>query len=132
MQNTGITGEGVRHNKNSHISIMDVLAFPATVLTTLCGSVSAMLPASNLLPTSDAPLNDQELGGYVATVVCLILCIFMILKMPFKTPPILLACCCSLSSCSTSTSRIAKDVQRRMASSSETTEVSGKEIGKKM
>lgn len=103
---------------------MDVLTLPTTVLTTLCGSVSAMSPMSNLLPTSDAPLKDGELAGYVVTVVCLIICMYMIIKMPFKTPPMMAACCCFLSSCSTSSSRIAKDVQRRVASPSEATEAS--------
>lgn len=98
---------------------MDVLTLPTTVLTTMCGSVSAMLPMSHLLPTSDDPLNDGELAGYVVTVVCLIICMYMIVKMPFKTPPMMAACCCFLSSCSSSTSRIAKDVQRRTAPSSD-------------
>jgi hypothetical protein len=43
----------------------------------------------------------------------------MIIKMPFKTPPMMAACCCFLSSCSTSTSRIAKDVQRRVGETPE-------------
>ncbi len=85
-----------------------------TMLTTLSGSVSAGLPFANLLPNSKEPLSDQELGGYVATVVCLMICAYMIMKMPFKSPPILLACCCSISCCSSSTSRIVKDVQRRV------------------
>lgn len=93
---------------------MDILALPLTALTTMCGSVSAMLPFKNLLPTSDEPLSDKGLGGYVVTVLCLMLCIFLIIKMPFKTPPMMMACCCSLSSCSTSSTRIAKDVQRRV------------------
>lgn len=98
---------------------MDIISLPITALTTMCGSVSAMLPASNLLPTSDGPLNDQELGGYAVTVLCLIICMYMIIKMPFKTPPMMAACCCFLSSCSTSTSRIAKDVQRRVGETPE-------------
>lgn len=98
---------------------MDFLSLPITALTTMCGSVSAMLPASNLLPTSEGPLNDKELGGYVVTVICLIICMYMIIRMPFKTPPMMAACCCFLSSCSTSSSRIAKDVQRRVGETSE-------------
>lgn len=99
----------------------ELLTLPITLLTTLCGSVSAMLPFQNLLPTSDDPLSDKGLGGYVVTVLCLTLCIFMIIKMPFKTPPIMAACCCSLSSCSTSSSRIARDVQRRVSGTPEDT-----------
>lgn len=95
---------------------MEVLTFPLTMMTTLSGSVSAGLPFANLLPNSEEPLKDGELGGYVVTVCCLMLSVFMIMKMPFKTPPILLACCCSMSCCSSSTSRIVKDVQRRVAS----------------
>lgn len=95
---------------------MEVLTFPLTMMTTLSGSVSAGLPFANLLPNSEEPLKDEELGGYIVTVCCLMLCIFMVMKMPFKTPPILLACCCSMSCCSSSTSRIVKDVQRRVAS----------------
>lgn len=93
---------------------MDIITFPMTMLTTLSGSVSAGLPFANLLPNSEEPLSDRELGGYVATVVCLMICAYMIMKMPFKSPPVLLACCCSISCCSSSTSRIVKDVQRRV------------------
>jgi hypothetical protein len=93
----------------------ELLTLPITLLTTLCGSVSAMLPFQNLLPTSDDPLSDGGLGGYVVSVLCLTLCIFMIMKMPFKTPPIMVACCYALSSCSVSSSRIVRDVQRRVS-----------------
>ncbi len=94
---------------------MEVITFPMTMLTTLSGSVSAGLPFANLLPNSDAPLSDEEFGGYIVTVFCLMICVYMITKMPFKSPPILLACCCMVSCCSSSTSRIVKDVQRRVS-----------------
>mgnify|MGYP004079020783 CR=1 FL=1 len=95
---------------------MEIITFPMTMLTTLSGSVSASLPFANLLPNGEGPLSDKEFGGYIVTVFCLMLCVYMIMKMPMKSPPILMACCCMMSCCSSSTSRIVKDVQRRVAS----------------
>tara|TARA_B100000767_G_scaffold10705_2_gene10421 strand:+ start:2094 stop:2405 length:312 start_codon:yes stop_codon:yes gene_type:complete len=96
---------------------LSVLSLPMTMMNVVSGLSAGIPVIGDITPKTDGPLSDKEFGSYIASVICLIIMIYMIVKMPFKTPPIMLACCCSLSSCSSSTSRIVDESKRRMASS---------------
>ena len=96
---------------------LSMLSLPMTMMNVVSGLSAGIPVIGDIIPKTDGTLSDKEFGSYIASVVCLIIMIYMIVKMPFKTPPIMLACCCSLSSCSSSTSRIVDESKRRMASS---------------
>lgn len=63
---------------------------------------------------SGEPKSIPQLGGLVMSICCSMMVVAGVMKMPFKTPPMLLvACCCSLS-CSTSTSALINDILIRV------------------
>ena len=94
---------------------LSILALPMTMLNAVSGLSAGIPVLGDITPKTDGPLNDKEFGSYIASVICLTIMMYMIVKMPFKTPPIMMACCCFLSSCSSSTNRIVDESKRRIA-----------------
>ena len=75
-----------------------------------------------LFKTSGEPMGNTQLGITVASLLCSILGIMLIMKMPMKTPPVLavcaLSCCCS----SSQTGSLVNDIQKRVKKNSESSE----------
>ncbi len=93
---------------------MEVLTLPMTMINVVSG-LSAGIPVIGDITPQEGPLSDKEFGSYIASVLCLTIMMYFIIKMPFKTPPMMLACCCFLSSCSGSTGRVIDESKRRIS-----------------
>ena len=63
---------------------------------------------------SGKPKPIPQVASLVMSICCSMMVVTGVMKMPFKTPPMLLvACCCSLS-CSSSTSTLLNDILIRV------------------
>lgn len=72
-----------------------------------------------LFKTSGEPMGNTQLGITVASLLCSILGIMLIMKMPMKSPPLLVACAVSCCCSSSQSATLVNDVQKRMKSESE-------------
>jgi hypothetical protein len=64
-------------------------------------------------------MGNTQLGITVASLLCSILGIMLIMKMPMKSPPLLVACAVSCCCSSSQSATLVNDVQKRMKSESE-------------
>jgi hypothetical protein len=64
-------------------------------------------------------MGNTQLGITVASLLCSILGIMLIMKMPMKSPPLLAACAVSCCCSSSQSASLVNDVQKRMKSESE-------------
>jgi hypothetical protein len=69
---------------------------------------------SDLFKGDDKPMKIEWLVGYIVSILCSMLVVYGVMKMPFKTPPMLAAACICSSCCSSSTSRVVTDVRKRI------------------
>lgn len=73
------------------------------------------LPGLDFLNSSDEPMGTNSLIFTIVCLLCSMLGIYGIMKMPFKSPPVLvmcaLSCCCS----SSQTTLLANDIKKRVA-----------------
>ena len=72
-----------------------------------------------LFKTSGEPMGNTQLGITVASRLCSILGIMLIMKMPMKSPPLLAACAVSCCCSSSQSASLVNDVQKRMKSESD-------------
>lgn len=76
----------------------------------------------DLFKTSGEPMSNEKLGMTIASCICSVLVVMVIMKMPMKTPPVLavcaLSCCCS----SSQTGSLVNDIQKRVKKNSESSE----------
>lgn len=70
----------------------------------------------DLFKTSGEPMGNTQLGMTISSLLCSILGIMAIMRIPIKSPPILavcaLSCCCS----SSQSASLINDVQKRVKS----------------
>jgi hypothetical protein len=69
---------------------------------------------SDLFKRDDKPMKTEWLAAYICSIFCSMLVVYGVMKMPFKTPPMLAAACICSSCCSSSTSRVVTDVKKRI------------------
>lgn len=69
---------------------------------------------SDLFKRDDKPMKTEWLAAYICGILCSMLVVYGVMKMPFKTPPMLAAACICSSCCSSSTSRVVTDVKKRI------------------
>ena len=69
---------------------------------------------SDLFKGNDKPMKTEWLAAYICGILCSMLVVYGVMKMPFKTPPMLAAACMCLSCCSSSTSRVVTDLKKRI------------------
>lgn len=76
----------------------------------------------DLFKTSGEPMSNEKLGMTIASCICSVLVVMVIMKMPMKPPPVLavcaLSCCCS----SSQTGSLVNDIQKRVKKNSESSE----------
>lgn len=68
----------------------------------------------NIFKTSGEPMGETQLGITIAILACSIVGLMAIMRVPFKSPPILLACAVSACCSSSQTSSLINDVQKRV------------------
>ena len=68
----------------------------------------------NLFKTSGEPMGNTQLGFTIAILACSVMGIMGIMRIPFKSPPILAACAVSACCSSSQTSSLINDVQKRV------------------
>ena len=68
----------------------------------------------NIFKTSGEPMGNTQLGLTVACLLCSIMGIMGIMRIPFKSPPILAACAVSACCSSSQTGSLINDVQKRV------------------
>ena len=68
----------------------------------------------NLFKTSGEPMGNTQLGFTVACLLCSIMGLVGMMKIPVKSPPILAACALSACCFSSQTSSLINDVQKRV------------------
>ena len=68
----------------------------------------------NLFRTSGEPMGETQLGITIAILACSVIGLVVIMRVPFKSPPILLACAVSACCSSSQTSSLINDVQKRV------------------
>ena len=93
---------------------LSILALPMTMLNAVSGLSAGIPVLGDITPKTDGPLNDKEFGSYIASVICLTIMMYMIVRMPSRHPDndgVLQL----LSSCSSSTSRVVDESKRRIA-----------------
>lgn len=64
--------------------------------------------------SSDEPMGNTRLGMTVSSLLCSILGIMAVMRIPVKSPPILLACAISVCCSSSQTATLANDIQKRI------------------
>jgi len=69
---------------------------------------------SDLFKRDDKPMKTEWLAALICGILCSMLVVYGVMKMPFKTPPMLAAACICSSCCSSSTSRVVTDVKKRI------------------
>ena len=74
----------------------------------------------NLFKTSGAPMSNDKLGFTIACLLCSIMGVMGLMRVPIKSPPILAACALSACCSSSQTSSLINDVQKRVKKSQET------------
>lgn len=62
----------------------------------------------------DEPMTNEWLIGYITAILCSMMVIYGFMKMPYKTPPMLLMACVCSSCCSSLTTRVVNDVKKRV------------------
>jgi hypothetical protein len=73
----------------------------------------------NLFKTSGEPMGNTQLGFSVAILLCSIMGLMGMMKIPVKSPPILAACAVSACCSSSQTSSLINDVQKRVKPAAE-------------
>ena len=73
-----------------------------------------------LVSTSGEPMGNTQLGFTIACLLCSVMGIMGMMKIPVKSPPILAACALSACCSSSQTSSLINDVQKRVKKSQET------------
>ena len=68
----------------------------------------------SFMKKSDKPMDTKWLAALICGIFCSMLVVYGVMKMPFKTPPMLAAACICSSCCSSSTSRVVTDVKKRI------------------
>ena len=66
---------------------LSILSLPMTMMNVVSGLSAGIPVIGDITPKTDGPLSDKEFGSYIASVICLIIMIYMLAKSPFKTPP---------------------------------------------
>jgi len=69
---------------------------------------------SDLFKGDDKPMKTEWLAAYICGILCSILVVYGVMKMPFKTPPLMMMACVCSSCCSSSTSRVVSDIKKRV------------------
>ena len=69
---------------------------------------------SDLFKRNDKPMDLQWLASYICSIFCSMLVVYGVMKMPFKTPPLMMMACVCSSCCSSSTSRVVSDIKKRV------------------
>ena len=83
-----------------------------------CWALVNML--GDLFKTSGEPMGNTQLGFTIACLLCSVMGLMGIMRIPMKTPPILAACALSACCSSSQTSSLVNDVQKRVKKSQET------------
>ena len=73
-----------------------------------------------LVSTSGEPMGNTKLGFTIACLLCSVMGLMGMMKIPVKSPPILAACALSACCSSSQTSSLINDVQKRVKKSQET------------
>ena len=73
-----------------------------------------------LVSTSGEPMGNSQLGFTIACLLCSVMGLMGMMKIPVKSPPILAACALSACCSSSQTSSLINDVQKRVKKSQET------------
>ena len=73
-----------------------------------------------LMSTSGEPMGNSQLGFTIACLLCSVMGLMGMMKIPVKSPPILAACALSVCCSSSQTSSLINDVQKRVKKSQET------------
>ena len=73
-----------------------------------------------LMSTSGEPMGNSQLGFTIACLLCSVMGLMGMMKIPVKSPPILAACALSACCSSSQTSSLINDVQKRVKKSQET------------
>ena len=73
-----------------------------------------------LMSTSGEPMGNTQLGFTIACLLCSVMGLMGMMKIPVKSPPILAACALSACCSSSQTSSLVNDVQKRVKKSQET------------
>ena len=73
-----------------------------------------------LVSTSGEPMGNSQLGFTIACLLCSVMGLMGMMKIPVKSPPILAACAISACCSSSQTSSLINDVQKRVKKSQET------------
>jgi hypothetical protein len=69
---------------------------------------------SDLFKGDDKPMDPKYLVANIVSILCSMLVVYGVMKMPFKTPPMLAIACCSSSCCSSTTASVVKDLKKRI------------------
>ena len=67
-----------------------------------------------LMSTSGEPMGNTQLGFTIACLLCSIMGVMGIMRIPIKSPPILAACALSACCSSSQTSSLANDINKRV------------------
>ena len=68
----------------------------------------------NLFKTSGAPMSNDKLGFTIACLLCSIMGVMGLMRVPIKSPPILAACALSACCSSSQTSSLVNDINKRV------------------